>query len=84
MRKAYTINTFTLYEIAIILAGQKAVSISSYNSFNIPCVRLVLRNFIMKGKECYPYPPFTLKKRPSMVADEIEQKEPWGASRKMQ
>ena len=59
-----TINGFTLCQVGVVLAGQKAVPIPSDNALDVP--RIISTLFIHKNYR-YTNPPFTLKKRPSMV-----------------
>ena len=65
MRELRTIDGLALCKIIVVLAGEKTVSISSYYSFNVPA-RISTGDSEGMTKVCFPYPPFALKKRPSM------------------
>lgn len=65
MRGSRTIDGLALCKIIVVLAGEKTVSISSYYSLNVPA-RVSTVNSGGMTKACFPYPPFALKKRPSM------------------
>lgn len=61
-----TIDSLALNEVAVVLASQKAVAITSDYSFSVTTNISLLWWCHMKHVETYP--PFTLKKSPSIVA----------------
>ena len=62
----FTIYRLTLREIAVVLAGEESISVSSHYAFDIPFTLEVSLEIL--AMLYYTYPPLTLKKRPSMLA----------------
>ena len=71
VQKILTIDVIALGKVSVMLGGEEVVSISADDAFEVP--RMEARHVswcIHHGHlECGPYPPFTLKKRPSMAAE---------------
>lgn len=75
-----TIDSLTLNEVAVILASQKAVAITTHDTFNIATRISILWWHHIKHVKTYP--PFTLKKSPSIVTYEVCYEQPEGDNEK--
>lgn len=61
-----TIDSLALSEVVVVLSSQKGVAITSNYAFNVAATVSIL--WWHQTKHNKTYPPFTLKKRPSMMA----------------
>ena len=62
----FTVYRLALREIAVVLTGEESISVSSHYAFDIPFALEVSLEIL--AMLYYTYPPWTLKKRPSMLA----------------